>query len=180
MTWWRIGKSTRERWPSEAAGSGSPATAATCRPRLEDEGLTKPLPIAEPGKQQRSAAAAAMRAVAGLWERWRRRVRLGGWRSFFFFLEGLEPGGVGAAALAMASVSVGSQGDVSTLNARRPPTSISLVQAGVLLQPKCYGPVLVMRPRIFIFLYFFTNLKSIHPSQCFTKLNNIVYMKGAY
>jgi hypothetical protein len=58
-----------------------------------------------------------MRAVAGLWERWRRRVRLGGWRSFFF-LEGLEPGGVGAAALAMASVSVGSQGHVSSLNAR--------------------------------------------------------------
>ena len=72
MTWWRMGKSTRVRSPSEAAGSASrdgAATAAALRPRLEEEDLTKPLPIAEPGKQQRSAAAAAMRAVAGLWER---------------------------------------------------------------------------------------------------------------
>jgi hypothetical protein len=72
VTWWRMGKSTRVRSPSEAAGSASrdgAATAAALRPRLEEEDLTKPLPIAEPGKQQRSAAAAAMRAVAGLWER---------------------------------------------------------------------------------------------------------------
>lgn len=68
MTWWRMGKSTRVRSPSEAAGSASrdgAATAAALRPRLEEEDLTKPLPIAEPGKQQRSAAAAAMRGVAG-------------------------------------------------------------------------------------------------------------------
>ena len=86
MTWWRMGKSTRVRSPSEAAGSASrdgAATAAALRPRLEEEDLTKPLPIAEPGKQQRSAAAAAMRAVAGLWERrgsqWRRRAVAGIW-----------------------------------------------------------------------------------------------------
>lgn len=72
MTWWRMGKSTRVRSPSEAAGSASrdgAAMAAALRPRLEEEDLTKPLPIAEPGKQQRSAAAAAMRAASGLWER---------------------------------------------------------------------------------------------------------------
>ena len=86
VTWWRMGKSTRVRSPSEAAGSASrdgAATAAALRPRLEEEDLTKPLPIAEPGKQQRSAAAAAMRAVAGLWERrgsqWRRRAVAGIW-----------------------------------------------------------------------------------------------------
>ena len=65
MTWWRIGKSTRVRFPSEAGGGGA-TTAAACRPRLEEEGLMKPPPIAEAGKQQRNDAAAAMRAVSGL------------------------------------------------------------------------------------------------------------------
>nr|CAB3482717.1 unnamed protein product [Digitaria exilis] len=62
-----MGKSTRVRCPSEAAGSASRDGAATAR--LE-KGLTNPLPIAEPGKKQRSAT--AMRAVAGVYERWRR------------------------------------------------------------------------------------------------------------
>jgi len=66
-----MGKSTRVRCPSEETGPVSldgAATAAAHQPRLGEEGLTKPLPIAEePGKQQRSpAAAAAMRAVSGL------------------------------------------------------------------------------------------------------------------
>ena len=71
MTWWRIGKSTRVRCPSEAGGGAT--TAAACRPRLEEEGLMKPPPIAEPGKQQRNDAAAAMRAVSVLRGRWRWR-----------------------------------------------------------------------------------------------------------
>ena len=63
-----MGKSTRVRCPSEETGPVSldgAATAAAHQPRLGEEGLTKPLPIAEePGKQQRSPAAAAMRAGA--------------------------------------------------------------------------------------------------------------------
>lgn len=68
-----MGKSTRVRCPSDETGSASrdgAATAAAHQPRLEEVGLTKPLPTAEdPGKQHRSAAAvavaaAAMRAVA--------------------------------------------------------------------------------------------------------------------
>lgn len=67
---------TRVRSPSEAAGSVSrdgAAKAATPRPRLEEEDLTKSLPIAEPGRPQRSAAAAAMRTAAE-GSQWHRRV----------------------------------------------------------------------------------------------------------
>jgi len=78
VTWWRMGKSTRVRSPSEAAGSASrdgAATAAALRPRLEEEDLTKPLPIAEPAAE-RGCSRHARRgwALVGGARQWRRRV----------------------------------------------------------------------------------------------------------
>lgn len=84
-----MGKSTRVRCPSDETGSASrdgAATAAAHQPRLEEVGLTKPLPTPEePGKQHRSAAAvavAAMRAVAARDENDSVFVRLGAWGFF--------------------------------------------------------------------------------------------------
>jgi len=77
------------RCPSDETGSASrdgAATAAALQPRLEEVGLTKPLPTPEEqGKQHRSAAAvavAAMPAVAAPDENDSVFVRLGAWGFF--------------------------------------------------------------------------------------------------